>query len=53
MRPVFQRMLLSLEENQQKLGIFSIQITGSELNEVFMTLGLESTFKPTVPEVSK
>lgn len=53
MRDVFQRLLLALEQNQEKLGIFSIQVTGSELNEVYMTLGLEATMKPSIPEVCK
>lgn len=53
LRSEYESMLLALEDKRQDLGIYSIQITGSELNEVYMTLSMDSNLKSTVPEVSK
>lgn len=52
-RGIFQHMLLKLEDRKEELGIYSIQVSGSDLNEVYMTLGMESDHQMTVPEVSK
>uniref|UniRef100_A0A1A9WM91 ABC transporter domain-containing protein n=1 Tax=Glossina brevipalpis TaxID=37001 RepID=A0A1A9WM91_9MUSC len=52
-RPLYQKMLLLLEDSSNTLGITSIRVANSEMSEVFMTLGMESTTKSTVPEVSK
>uniref|UniRef100_A0A1A9UE59 ABC transporter domain-containing protein n=1 Tax=Glossina austeni TaxID=7395 RepID=A0A1A9UE59_GLOAU len=51
-RSIYQRMLLQLEDASENLGITSIRVSSSELSEVFMTLGMDSTLKPTVPEIT-
>uniref|UniRef100_A0A1B0FB44 ABC transporter domain-containing protein n=1 Tax=Glossina morsitans morsitans TaxID=37546 RepID=A0A1B0FB44_GLOMM len=52
-RSIYQRMLLQLEDASENLGIKSIRVSSSELGEVFMTLGMESTLKPTVPDITQ
>ncbi|KAI9590247.1 hypothetical protein GQX74_008415 [Glossina fuscipes] len=52
-RSIYQRMLLQLEDASKNLGITNIRVSSSELSEVFMTLGMESTLKPTVPEITQ
>lgn len=46
-------MLIKLEDQKEKLGIYNIQVNGSSLSEVYMTLGMASNHQMTVPEISK
>ncbi|XP_046802841.1 phospholipid-transporting ATPase ABCA3 isoform X2 [Lucilia cuprina] len=50
-KPIFQRLLIELEKDFNKLGITNIYISGSGLNDVYMSLTLKPAIKQPLPNV--
>ncbi|XP_037807094.1 ATP-binding cassette sub-family A member 7 [Lucilia sericata] len=50
-KPIFQRLLIELEKDFNKLGITNIYISGSSLNDVYMSLTLKPDIKQPLPNV--
>ncbi|KAI8118826.1 ATP-binding cassette sub-family A member 3 [Lucilia cuprina] len=50
-KPIFQRLLIELEKDFNKLGITNIYISGSSLNDVYMSLTLKPAIKQPLPNV--
>lgn len=54
-RNLYQRMLIHLEKQSKELGITQIRMRGSNLSEIYMTLGLQNSTADTaqMADVSK
>lgn len=50
-RELFQRILINLEKRANALGISYIQMSGSELSEIYMVLGQNESSNPVYPEL--